>query len=362
MRHLRASGKFLDDNLASRNWLAEDAFELEFWMNVIARFIPRFIPKSKKHILEEVINLRNVAVHRGIPQDPDGPHGLEFTQLLDATSLPTVLGDSVGKAAINEVLDYFMEEPTLSEESKINIKQAAYGSQPAATIYQVLENIQTMLEKSCFDYAARIEPQGLANKGWDMFEKVELGKWESFFHTYHREYDQTVTEIFPDLADDELRFQISGARIHIRNVVAHRKPLLQGDKHLVQQIHRGIKICVLVGDWDQAIEVEILGEMYFEKTSREQVIKRLKDVYRNGPIDTPYERQRRITLDRIVASVEGTDVDRGEAVVTRDTCDSGVSNSSIPGWAKETFSDSMHPTLKRKDSLELELECQRSSE
>ena len=261
-----ASNEFQPDALVFKDWLAEDQIELESWMYFFAQtHLPPF-PK-KKQILESVMDLRNVAVHRGIYQDEK--RELEFEALLFAMKLPTLLGDSTFEAQIVNAFKYIVEDPILDEDTRASVESEMYTPPPCTSPYKLLDRVQTLLEETCFNNAARRIPHILIQKGWDMPEQVELGKWNDVFWNAGIQHDDSANDIFPNIDDHRLSNLLIGARIHIRNVVAHRS--LISDEDLIKQIHRARDICILQGDRKQAVKIELLFETYLSKKPRDQV-------------------------------------------------------------------------------------------
>ncbi|CAF9915056.1 MAG: hypothetical protein ALECFALPRED_009964 [Alectoria fallacina] len=334
-----SSKEYLPDRLVGRDWLAEDEIELESWMQMFASRVS--MPKSKR-IFESVLDLRNAAVHRGDREE------LGFEELSYAMGFPKLLGDLKGDLEITNAFRYVMDDPTLSEGTRARVEEAMYAPQPCTTHYQVLGRIQAMLEETCFNHAARKIPDVLTENGWAVPEQIELQNWHPIFQKADIRHDDSATDLFPDIDPRTLLDLLWGARLHIRNVLAHRLPLT--DEILVGQVHRAITICILQGDWDQAIEIEILAETYFAKSSRPQVLKRLEHVYRNGRIDSPYERGRRIALAGFVVRAERREVGEGDALVLTDTFDVGGPSFGVQG-AERTVSPSMHESLKKRETL-----------
>lgn len=331
------SHEYLDDRLVGRDWLAEDEIELEFWMRMFAERVP--MPKSQI-IFESVINLRNETVHRG----DRGP--MDFEELSHAMALPRLLADSKGESEMTNALRYVMQDPTLDENTAASVEEALYTPQPCTTHYQVLGRIQTMLEETCFNNAARKIPDVLTRKAWTMPEQVELQNWHAVFHSADLHHDDSAENLFPHMYPSDLLDLLWDTRIHIRIVVAHRLPLPH--ENLTAQVHRAIKICVLQGDWDQAVEIELLAEMYFTGLSRPQVLDRLERVYRVGPVVNQYERQRRVAIAGVLAREQGSVVNEGDALVVAHSFDARVPVfSDVP--AEWTWSPSMCEELKRRE-------------
>lgn len=300
------------------------------------------MPRSKR-IFESVIDLRNAAVHR------DDREELGFKEFSYAMKLPKLLGDSKGESEIINAFRYVMEDPTLDEDTKASVEKAMYTPRTCTTHYQVLNRIQTLLEETCFNNAARKIPEVLAKNGWNIPEQIELQNWQKVFQNAGIIHDDSANDILPNVYPGQLSDLLWGARLNIRNILAHRLPL--SDEKLITQVQRAINICILQSDWIQAVEIELLAESYFTKTSRQQALERLKLVYEDGSVDTPYERQRRVAIAEVIARTEGREVCEGDdALVLADECDVGVSDQEV-SWAERTFSPSMHESLKRVEVL-----------
>lgn len=333
---LFSSSEYPPDRHVGRDWLAEDEMELESWMKMFAQ---RTMPKSQR-IFQSVVDLRNVAVHRG---DRDE---LKFKELSSAMEFPKLLGDSKGESEITNAFRYVMQDSTLDEDTKASVEKAMYTPRPCTSHYRVLDRIQTLLEETCFNNAVRNIPAALTEKGCTSFEQIELQNWQDIFRSAQLIHDDAANDIFPDIHPFQLSTLLGGARIHIRNTLAHRSPLSDGK--LVTQVHRAINICILQNDWDQAVEIELLAEGYFTKLPRQSVLERLEDVYQNGKIETPYERRRRVAIAGVVARAAGREVGEGDATVLSETCD--VSDFEVV-WEERTWSPSMHEVLKRVEEL-----------
>ncbi len=343
------SNEYLPDRLVSRDWLAEDEIELESWMIMFAE---RARIPTNKRIFESVIDLRNATVHRGDRGD------LDFEKLSYAMAFPGFLGDSKGESDITAAFRHVMEDPTLDDKTRARVEDAMYTPQPCTTHYQVLARLQSMLEETCFRTAARNIPHVLAEKNWHMPEQIELQNWHDIFqkaglhnniNNNRTNNDDSATQhIFPNLDPRSLLDLLWGARLHIRIIAAHRLPL--SDEKLAMQVQRAINIAVLQSDWSQAIEIEILAERYFTKTSRAQVLKRLEGVYNSGGIETVYELERRIAIAGTLKREGGRMGEMGKAVVVSGSCDV-VGLGEERGWVVRTWSPSMWEGLKRVEVL-----------
>lgn len=338
------SSEFQDDRLVWRDWLAEDEVELEYWMHMFRRVFG----SQSAPVFDSVIELRNTAVHRG-------DHGdLGFDRLANAMTFPALLGDAIAESEITNAYRYVMEDSTLEAETKASVEAAMYTPQPCTSRHKLLHRVQTILEETCFRTAARRIPNILIENKWDGPERVEFQNWRDIFQNAGVHHDASADIVFPGTHHSELGWSLQNARNRIRNVVAHRTPLL--DQDLAQRIHDAIYICILQGDWDHAIEIEILAETFLTGTPRLQVLRRLASVYRMGCVVSPYERERRIALAEFLARMEGGEAVEGGTVA--------VANIGVRGfWSLmvrlglrkalpvSTGSSSMHEALMKVDLL-----------
>lgn len=334
--------EYPNDRFVERDWLAEDGIELEFWMRTLCQSHIRPYVKGDAKILNAVWFLRNEAVHRGDREG--GP--LSWDDLFDAMKFPARMGDSQGHLEIENAFRYVTEDSTLDQDTRASVERAMYTPQPCTTRHQLLGRIQTLLEETCFNYARSQIPEHLARMGLYMYEQVELNKWSDIHYAHGVTYDKSADAIFPNMNEWTLKCHLNGARVNIRNVVAHRAPLSSGK--VVTQVHCAIYLCIIQADWNQAIEVEILAEMFFTGASRGEVLSRLESVYRDGRCRdgkfgiAAYERERRVAV-RGLLEREGIEVpeedDDDENKLAVGTTGFGDE------WIQNMWSHSMHECL-----------------
>ena len=340
----RRSSEYPDDQLVSRDWLAEDEIELEFWMRMLGRASVRTPVKGDADILNAVFYLRNYTVHRG--QSRGGP--LTWEELFFAMKFPAHMGDSQGESEMEKAIRYITDDAALDPETRARVERAMYTPQPCTTRYQLLGRIQTLLEETCFNYVKHQSPEVLTKKGWSMYEQVELNWWIDIFHTHWIGHDKSADAIFPDMDQCTLKYCIQGATAKIRNVVAHRAPL--NDGKVVTQVHCAIHLCIIQADWNQAIEVEIVAEMFLTGASRGEVLSRLESVYRDGrylhgKVKSAYEKERRVAVMGFLRR-EGREVVKGDDDAEDDNASLAAGMEGFGDeWIQRTWSHSMHECL-----------------
>lgn len=347
------SNEYQDDRFVNRDWLAEDQIELKIWMETFRDRI-HGNPKNNS-IFRAVVDLRDAAVHRGILEEKDGnPKEFYFEDLSEAMQLPSLLKDAKADSDISNAFRCIMEDSTLDEEIRAATGMEIFTPTPCTTRYQFLARIQTMLEETCFNTAARKIPDVLRRKNWHCHEQLEIKEYDDIFHRYGI---QRQNHIFPQMATASQSWGnfFSGVRIFIRNVAHHRLTKVDGllTEHgtLIKYIHLAITMCILQGDWNQAIEIEILAEIYLTKKSRDQVLERLESVYRVGSIESVYERKRRSEIAAFLARMAGREVCEGDAVVLSNSFDVIAAPDREASWEEKTWSPSMHGELKNLDEV-----------
>ena len=236
-----------------------------------------------------------MAVHRGVPFGPNEVETLDFERLTRAMKFPALIRDFKSAAQITDAFKYIMEDPTLDEDSKAPIKSYIYTPRSPKTHHQFLERVQTILEESCFKFAARQIPDRLVSKGWTVSEQVELPKYIDFFNSAEIKFDESASDFFPkDICDtSHLVDLLHGVRQKIRNPVAHRLPV--SDYNLTKQVHKAIEICVLLGDWDQAVEIKVLTATYAGEMTQEQALKTREHTFAKDKSESSSELEKQVT-------------------------------------------------------------------
>ena len=346
------------NKLVSIDWLSDDSAELESWMRMFAHSAQYTnMPRDAK-IMNAVISIRNAAVHRGDCE------GFDFEDVSRAMKFPSLVGDSKGESDISAAFRYVMDDSTLDEDTKAGVESAMYTPPPCTTVYQLLGRIQTLLEESCFNYAARKIPQLLEAKGWTIPEQVEIQRWADIFRGWNVQHDASADAFFPAPADsntsdtdssadsgfdsDYLVGLIHYVRMFIRNVVAHRSPLWGMD--IVQNVHSAIKLCISQSDWQRAIEIEVLAEMYLTKKSRAEVRERLMRGLRNMErCSSRYEEARRIAMAEFL-DIEPMPANDDQHSLS--PCEESTMEEEDPVPGYWTWSPSMHECLRARKSVE----------
>lgn len=333
-----------EDRYVNRDWLAEDGIELEIW----TKFLGRNKMNSYPHVLRAVCNLRNAAVHRDKLYDG---RQLSFDDFWWATKFPSYMGDQQCYTDIMNVYLYVIEDESLDEKARASLEEAMSTPPPCTNRYRLLGRIQTLLEETCFNHAKRQQPETFTGPDYEMHEQTELGDWRDLYHYNSIHHDKSANEIFGDMDDDCLKDSIYNVNQNIRNVVAHRTSMSECE--VVERIQRAIYICILQSDWNQAIEVEILAEMFFTSATRREVLDRLESVYRDGKIPggkvgiAAYERARRVAV-RAFLEREGIEVPKEDDRNDDFDAKLAVGTESFgKGWTQKTWSYSMHECLLR---------------
>ena len=337
------------------DWLTEDGVEVKWWVWFYGERAPGMPPPSKTgDILNSIYSLRNAALHRGDEGD------LDFKEWELAMQVPELLKDDVGMKEMADLAEYVLGDGTMNEDVRRDMERKMYTPRLSMTKYQLLERIQTLLEESCYDLAVKKIPDVLKMNGWDCAEKVELPKWIGIFE------NTEVVEHCDNLAKDFFRGRDSGiwtgvivtllhyARMYIRNAAAHREPV--SDEDLVNRVHAAIRTAILLSDWPRALEIEVVSEMWFEGTSRQAVLERLARSYRDGKIQSEYERRRRCELKLFLRNQRGTEEEEeeeGEGLQMMSAECDAKGQIAERTQTRSIWSPSMHECLKMAEVIEV---------
>lgn len=157
---------------------------------------------------------------------------------------------------------------------------ALQTSEECTMPYQLCTFCEIRVEKALFNYCYYRHRYILDNNGWEVAEQGELPAWDAI---WKEEKLKARQDIFPDEDGDLLKKCLSACR-EARNSAAHR--LLEHEQELVVQkrillthTHNSMKTLVVLGNYEAALEVEIKVEQFFTKTTRDDILIRLRSCY-----------------------------------------------------------------------------------
>jgi len=166
--------------LWAKLWTAPGRIELDHWAFFFA-FFARF-QDIDELVLDPVVlsagslgavckgaqQLRHSAVHR---------QKLNIVHLENAMRLPALFRDNARAAEIERVYRLMCEYPRLDNKTRKDLEKTLSDS-AATEGYEVLYQVQTLLEEISFREAQRTEPELLARENWTVPEQIELIDWE----------------------------------------------------------------------------------------------------------------------------------------------------------------------------------------
>ncbi|KAL9636376.1 MAG: hypothetical protein Q9164_002854 [Protoblastenia rupestris] len=304
--------------------------------------------ESLDRILDRVFALRQNILHRH--------REVSVNDIVGSMALPTALNDDVRTEQLeriwNRISEYSPESDTASLEQEIReaFESAAYPAEASQmTGHQLIHKIITLLEAPLFALAQKTLPDLLQEHEWTRPEQVETGHWLDLW-----EKSPPASVKWDDLKD-----MLHGVRL-MRNAWAHRNIV---DEYTIHPwIHNAMRLAMFLGDYEQAVEIEILAEQWFEGTSRHNVLKRLRDVYLSdqptstlGPEDI---RKRQMAITNILAAMSLASESEAEVSPIEKSSESSKPATSDPDVFREDISPqqqsaqvsewpaSMHPALK----------------
>lgn len=91
---------------------------------------------------------------------------------------------------------------------------------PFLTGHKIISEVQTILERACFDFAKHAWPEILADRGWDCAEAVELNIWVGVLRRQEERLSRGCS-----VANQELNSSFYKSISDIRHTAVHRLPM-----------------------------------------------------------------------------------------------------------------------------------------
>jgi len=141
--------------------------------------------------------------------------------------------------------------------------------------YQLLSRLQNLMEESFFNYTRRVNPGLLVQREWEVFEQVELQRWQVM---YQRSRDAPWDAPYREFCSDRGLLSIALYEMRgMRNSASHRNRI---DKwEAMEYLKHSMLLAILMDDQYQAVAIEIVGEQWLTSSSRSDVLMRLQDVF-----------------------------------------------------------------------------------
>ena len=367
------------DGVLSDKYL-EDAAQIDLpeWRHIIDQAVQKGILTTqdfyayrvdRSNILNGAEAVRHAWIHR---------EDILMIDLLDAKYLPDLLGDLGRKAEVQNAFDLVATATAytdnIDQETLDSINSLFTTREGPTTQTDVFAHFQKLIENSLFNYAQQHHPRIIERHGWTSPEQGEMPRWEEAFRDIPFVFQNDFVNDTGNLLSSCLR----NAR-RLRNDVAHRHRY--GQDGFLDHVHNSIKTLLVLGDATGAIEVEVAAEAWLLGIRREEVLLRLREEYLIddvGGIADSLEKGREVKRRAAIAEIlRGEILPDGQlrSTTTAINCISKTSSYPRPSpshppctntdslscftpgqiiltppdtWAarRETFSPSMHPTLK----------------
>ena len=222
------------------------------------------LPYTRESIYEGAEAIRHAAEHR---------RDIDMAALKHGMSLPALFGDKRREDEINRVYELVWNsvEPDVSDDTLAATNVVFSTIQSADQLTMLYSSLQYAIEAAMFRYTEEHRPELLDERGWTEPEQVEMPRWEEAYRGY-----RVVQDAFPDEDGNLFNSCLSGAR-YLRNNAAHRNT--SSDEGILNDVHNSIRCLITLRDQRAAIEAEILAEQWFAKTSRIEVLQRLRGAY-----------------------------------------------------------------------------------
>ena len=365
-------------------------------------------PYPRKQVYWSTEEIRHAAEHRT---------NIAITNLKPGLSLPRLLGDRARENEINRVWDLVCDAADAKEENDESednldkvLDEALTKFAEIDSVTKLYTQLQYKIEASIFQYTQCHHPDLLRERGWTQPEQGELPAWHEAYRPYYG--TPAKQNLFSNDNGDLLSTCLDESR-RLRNQAAHRDQP-SDEEHIIGATHRTIRCLMVLGDHRAAIDVEILVEQFLTQSTRDQVLHRLRDAYRDGqqlsndirlpdlycdtkvppneiPFATRREEQRRSVISEILSKVDLPEADLQDMTGTANPDrasmaldDEGparcVAANCLPMldgevrchivltspdiWATrwETISPTMHPKLRVLPQPESRVVCEREWE
>lgn len=304
---------------------------------------------TKAQVYEAADQIRHAAEHR---------RNMGMIDIRCGLTLPEVFGNEEVYARIMSVFELVCVAGRTTAQKDPQVFQALdkmWGTaRSCGTITELYTSFQYIIEGALFRYTERNHPEILADKGWTMPEQGEMPQWEEVCRELTAKQD-----VFLDPYGHLLSNCLFNAR-RLRVFAAHRKPY---DLEItLNTIHRSLKCLMTLGEFESAIEVEILAEQYLTQNTRDGVLKRLANAYLDEklpPVEDVLPRRRaerrRVAITRVLKDAP-LDVNDEEGSAPKDDCQhpmlfnppSSIDESPDPSsmaWGFEPQKRSPRPSL-----------------
>ncbi len=285
---------------------------------------------TKNQVYVMADHIRHAAEHR---------RNMAVIDIRCGLTLPEVFGNEQVYAHIMSVFELVCVAGRTNARDDPQVYQALDKilgtSRSCGTMTQLYTSIQYIIEGAIFRYTKRNHPEILANKGWTIPEHGEMPLWKEAYLKLTAKQD-VFLDPYGYLLNDCLFY---AGRLRVS--AAHRKFL--GLEHTLRQMHQAFKCLMVLGDFEAAVEVEILAEQYLTRNTRDGVLKRLADEYLDEELPPMEDVLRRRRAERRRDAI--TRVLKNPLMV-----DEHQQPAPESDWANPMLDDSPSPTTESPSS------------
>ena len=267
--------------LSSLRDVKPGSVELETLAKVVARLdLPtdEYAPAERKEIFRAIKLLRHMTIHRGELGDND---------LWFAMKLPELLGDWHRTFEIQQVFMFVRDASAMESDARKAVDQLLFGPKtPPTTLLQAHTWLQHSLEELCFRFVQRNYPEMLKDSQWEWPEQGELQEsWEDAL-VQIQSYDHSLdsnrcpndeSQLF---SHQRLRRKVLLQGRNLRDAISHRDGL--NEAFLRNHVKNGILLAIMVGDREQAIDIEATMEAFLTGRTKYEALTRLRAACRLG--------------------------------------------------------------------------------
>lgn len=252
-----------------------DTMELNQWTARLKRIQLPINEYSaiRKEIMSAIRLLRDRAIHR---------QQLQIDALWLSIRLPELLEDWDRAFEIQQIFQFVLEDPQMEAETKKVVDQLLFGPKPPpATLLEAHTSLQLSLEEICFRFVKREYPEMLRSRGWEWPEQCELQEsWTNALSDIPFHDDSLDSEQCPDEEDQlfshcRLRGEIFHIARRLRDAASHRNCLSLTSMR--KYALNGILLAIMVGDREQAIDIEATIEAFLSGQTKYKVLARLRE-------------------------------------------------------------------------------------
>lgn len=290
---------FINDKMELSKWQRREtgSVEIEQWTRLLRRMkLPsnEYSSTVRKTIFDAIKTLRHKTMHREKIGDDE---------LWYSIQLPELLGDWRRTFEIQQVFMFVRDGSAIEIHAREEINQLLYGPEtPPQTLLQAHTWLQHSLERLCFRFTQRKYPSMLKDRKWEWPEQSELQRsWEDALVEIPSYDDLLDPSVIPNdesqLFSHSLRIDVIKQGRELRDAASHRD--VRGAEFLRKHALNGILLAIMLGDREQAIEIEATIEAFLTGKTNYQVLTRLRAACaydRPIPTDQLGERKKREAL------------------------------------------------------------------